>query len=509
MSDEKIPINTSAEEPETLLADKRLSDAELEEYGSAAKSGFLWIFSTTALWQIFSWVCTMVTVRILSPEDYGLVAMPDAIFPYLMMLSTFRLDTWLVQSEDFSERRQAATMTLLLALGLISTVLGLVAAPLLASFYRAPELLTVAQVMCLMFIPRALRTIPEVRLRRELNFKQIALSNLVVGVLRGVFQIALAYAGYAYWSLIWGAIIAEFVQFIWLAIAAGMPRRLAVDFKLFREAMVFGSSATSSTIFWVIFSTADNLVVGRLFGKEALGYYSTAFLLTELPLSKINTVLSPVIGPYYAKLRYNPERLHQVFLKVSQILLGLVCPALVGMAVVAKPMIPLIFGAQWVPMVEPLQVLAIAGILRGFTSNIVALLFAIGEPHKVLRCSAIPALVLPFAFYFLGVAFGMPGIYFSWLIIYPLCGPLPLLRALSSIGIKVGEFFTAIRPPLVCSGVLAVGVLASATMLTSMNPFLAVGVQMLIGGMVYLAAMRVLFRSELDSSVQMIRDLRS
>ncbi|MFN8388833.1 MAG: oligosaccharide flippase family protein [Bdellovibrionota bacterium] len=491
--------------------DQRLSDSEIADYSRAARSGFLWIFSTTALWQAFSWICTLATVHILLPEDYGLVAMPDAVFPYLMMLTTLKLDTWLLQTDTFDLRKQESVLGLLVALGLISTLCGLVAAPVLADFYHSPELKLVAQVMCLTFLPRALRLLPESRLRRELQFKQIAVSNLVIGVTRGVFQIVLAYAGFAYWALVLGAVYNEIALLVWLALAGGMPRRMRWEREYNREALEFGFSATGSTIFWVIFSTADNLVVGRLFGKAALGYYSTAFLLTDLPLSKLNTVLAPVITPYYAKLRYNTEELCRVFLRVNRTVVGLVAPALLGLAVVAPSLVPLFFGEQWAPLVGPLQVMSIAGILRCTTANVTSLLFSIGEPNLLLLCSAVPAAIMPFSYYFLGAHLGMPGIYFTWLVIYPLLGPLLLMLAVSKVTpIRAKEFLGNLSAPIVSVLVLALATVGFDFFVgDSLPPIAMLGAQIGIGVVAYLAALKALFPSELDETLAMVRQLRS
>lgn len=493
----------------TRAAATGLSAQEIATHNEKARRGLLWIFSTTVLWQVVSWLCTLLTIRILHPEDYGLVALPDAVFPYLMMLTTLRLDTWLIQTQKWTTERQEATHTLVIILALISSVVGLVAAPLLARFYAVPELEAVAQAMCLTFLPRALRVLPESRLRRDLHFKPIALANLIVGIARGGLQVWMAWAGYGAWTLIWGAVFNELALLVWLGLVGGMPLRLRFDSGVFREAIAFGASVTGSTIFWVIFSSADNLVVGKLFGKEMLGYYATAFMLTELPLSKINTVLGPIMQPYYAKLIHNREELYRVFLRINRTLVSFIAPALVGLAVVAPALIPTLFGAQWAPMERPLQVMCIVGILRGLTANVSSLLYAIGEPHRVLRWSAVMALVLPASFFVLGSRLGMNGIYFAWLVVYPLLGPVMLFRTVSeACSIPVRTLYLNFLPTILCAGIMGAAVWGGTLFLPAgLSPYFLLPLQALAGGLVYTAVYAAFSPEELSDSFRLIRGM--
>jgi len=488
-----------------------LTDGEMLYYRSAAKRGFLWLFSTTIVWQIFSWVCTIFTVRILRPDDYGLVALPDAVFPYLMMLSTLKLDTWMMQEGKLSEKAERSISAVLLVLSIFSTALGLVAAPLLAKFYGYPELENVARVMCLMFLPRGLRLIPEVRLRQELNLKPIAISNLSIGVLRGLLQVYLASRGWGAWTLIWGAIFGEVGLLLWLSLVAGQPRGFAWDWKINSRAIAFGLSATLSTIFWVIFSTADNLVVGKLFGKEILGFYATAFLLTDLPLSKINTVLSPVLFPYYTKLKNNPSELFSVFIRTNKTLVGIVAPALAGLAIIAPDFVPLVFGEQWRPMVIPLQVMCVVGLLRSLTANVSSFLFALGEPGRVLWTSAITALILPLAFLYLGLKLGIIGIYLSWLLIYPLVGPLLLFKQIAAVTKTAVSGFLKNFLPIFASVfflVLFTGALGFS-LRSIISSFPLIILETACGVLSYVTIYRLLFPSDFYELLALLRGLRS
>ena len=221
-----------------------LSAEQLRQYNRLAKKGFLWLLSTTAVWQVLSWVLTLLTARMLLPEDYGLIAMNDAFFPYLMMFTTCRLDAWILQRRELSQKQEQEMFSLLLVLGMAMFAIGLAGAPLLALFYGEPRIQYPCQAAAIVFVLRALQVIPDTRLRRELCFKPIALTNLCVGVSRGILQLTLAYYGFAYWALVYGFIYSELVTAGVLVSLAGCPRKLGWNSKMYKEALRFGLAAT-------------------------------------------------------------------------------------------------------------------------------------------------------------------------------------------------------------------------------------------------------------------------
>jgi teichuronic acid exporter len=501
--DQETPSNSDSRDQKTVSA------AEIGDYTTRAKKGFLWILSTTVIWQIISWLLTLITARILSPADYGLLAMNETIIPYLLLVATLRLNPWIVQRREFSEKNEQAILLLTLILGMGSTVIALFAAPLLSQFYGEPNVQLPFQVVSVVFILRAVQLIPESRLRRNLRFEPIAMANLTIGVTRGVLQLYLATRGFHYWSLVIGMIYGELAMSVWLGAVAGMPRRLRIDVELCREGIKYGLAASGSTIFWIIFSTADNLIVGKLFGTEVLGFYAMAFYLAELPLSKISSVLAPILVPYFSKIRTNRSLLMRTYLKIDRSVISIVAPVLIGLAAAAGEAVPLLLGAKWMPMVTMLQVMCIVGLWRATTTTSTPLLLAEGKPQKLLAWSVLNAAVLPACFLLLGRAFGLWGIYSTWLLVYPFSGILTLLLIINStMSISPAAYFRNLKTPL-----LSTLFMAALVLLVKFSSGSTLGMQIILpvevftGAAAYAAAHWLFFREDLMASLASLRSL--
>ncbi len=483
--------------------EKTLTPEEIRSYKLRARTGFLWVFSTTVIWQIVSWALTLLTARILLAEDYGLLALSETVIGYLLLISVLRLDAWLIQADRFDEDTQGSILSLALGLSLACTGMLVALAPFVAAFYGRPELTAPLAAMSIIFIPRGIRAVSEARLRRELRVEPIAVSNLVIGITRGLLQLVLAYFGWRYWALVAGNIFGEIAQAIWMAYSGGLPRRLRWNRELNSVAVKFGLSAVGSTVFWIFFSTADKIVIGKIFGMEVLGYYAMAFYLTELPLSKINFMLLPVISPYYSKLRNNAEELYSSFLMVSRTVVGVVAPVLVGLALVAPEFVRIFLGDHWLPMILPLQVLSIVCLLRSMTANASTLLLAIGRPNANLLASAVPGLILPPLFYAAGIWAHMTGIYFVWLFIYPFFGPLLYFAILSRVsGHPLEAFLLNVRAPVVSVAVMAAVLTFFETVAPNAGDTIMLGAKVIIGAATYFATFVFLFREEMRESLR-------
>jgi O-antigen/teichoic acid export membrane protein len=480
---------------------------------SRTGSGFLWIFSTTIVWQLSSWALTVITARILTPRDYGLLALSEAVLPYFIVLATLKLEVFLVQSDKLTDREDGSLQFLLLILGVVATILAFFAAFGISSFYKEPEVLAPLQAISMLFLIRATQIVPESKLKRDLRFKEIGLTNLAIGLVRGILQLVLAIIGFSYWSLVIGNLLSEIAKSLTFRLLDQRRLRLNYNRDIWLRAARFGASASMATAAWLLFSTADSLIVGRLFGVNFLGLYAMAVFLMDLPLSKMNGMLSPIVLPYYAKLRSHPLVLKRSFLRLNSGLMGIVAPALIGGAVIAPVFFPLLLGEKWRGLVLPFQILAMVGILKTIPANAQHILYSLDKPNDVLRITAVPSLILPVSFltfgYLLRDSFSQEalGIYLVWLLIYPVVGPLYTARVLSrGAGIPEKQFLSCFVPPIVSSFLMGLVVLAVTTPLYD-SPVISTAVGILVGALIYLVSLRAIFPRYFLQSIVILRRL--
>jgi O-antigen/teichoic acid export membrane protein len=471
-----------------------------------ARTAILWIGSTSVLAQACNWGLTLLTARILMPEDYGILSLAGTLSPFLGMLATLNLSTWIVQTDRFEARDKASMYALTTAVGLGMALFGISIAPLIGQFFDNPDMVQPFQAISLTFVLRGTSLVPLASLQRELDFKPISLMNLVVGVSSGILQLTLAWLGFGYWSLVAGIVYREAASAMWAHFHVGLPKGFSWDPALYRRAIGYGTPATAAMAAALLFNSSDKIVVGKLFDVELLGYYSMAFFLTDLPLSRMNTVLRPVFLPYFARLREFPDRMRDHFRLFVLAVASLVFPVFLGIAVVAHDLVGVVLGEKWLPMVQPLQVLCIVGLLRAFIDNVPHLLFAIGRPKQVLRLRLLYLVVLPPCFLLSGSSLGIAGIYLTWLVAFPAVSIAVLLVLRKEVGITPMDYAMNLLPPLVSSCAMAACTyLTQETLRANLPPAALVVAAVIVGALCYFGVYWTMFRKDAGRFLDALR----
>lgn len=467
------------------IADRSTEDAQRSDFRSA----LLWLGSTTLIWQILSWAFTLLTARLLSPSDYGLIALAETLLPYLAILSSCSIAVWIVQTPRAEALEQRAAFWLTTAMGGAVSILAFLLAPLTAKFYANGELIFPLRIISLCFFFDGMQITPKAMLRRQMRFKALSLMNLSIAVSRSLLQLLLAYLGYGYMALVAGILFRSIVEAIWVHKLNPVPMGFVWDSALFRRIFSFGIPATGSTLCWVVFCTADKLLIGRLFGVEALGFYALAFYLSDLPMSKMSMILKPVVLAHYSRAKSDPARLGEEFMKVTRGSLLLMHPILIGIAVAAPQGVPLLLGAKWSPMVPALQALCIVGMIRCLCDCISPLLLAAGEAKRELSINISSALLMPPLFYLMGRSFGIEGVYCAWLGFLPLVVVIAVRMLEKTLGIAPLTFLRGIWYPAATALCMAGAARAAEASVADASDIEILALKLAALGVVYLGFM--------------------
>lgn len=470
------------------------SSAELSR---RARGAFFWLGTTTVIWQLAAWAFTILTARLLTPADYGLLALADTINPYLAMLASLNIGTWIIQRTIFSHDDVESALSLSLLGGSVMALLAFFAAPVAATFYSMPELVAPLRVLSVSFLLRAVALIPDSQLRRELHFKPIGIMNVVVVVARGALQVVLALNGFGYWALVAGILFKDAAECAWLVAARGLPRRFQWRPQVIKEAVRFGLPATLGTLCWVLYSSADTIFVGKLLGAEVLGFYAMALYLIDMPLSKLNTVVRPVLYPYFSRVKDIPGAFNDSFLKAVRMILAIAFPAILGIAAISHELVTLVLGMHWAPTGEVLPFLCLTGLFKAFIDNVHVAFTVMGRPGLVLRFNCIGVLILPISFYLLGSAYGLYGIFLAWGIVLPVLCYLNLRSLKQLTGISPTAYLVNSLAPAVSAVVMVVGVVVTGVVLRSVLPVMPViAIQVVAGAGLYVGSYLLFFREE-------------
>ncbi len=337
---------------------------ERSELGRRAARGALQTVSAQLIKIVVQVGGVVVLARLLTPGDYGLVAMVTAVVGVAEIFRDFGLSAAAVQATTLSRQQRDNLFWINTAAGGVLTLIVVAAAPLLAWWYGRPELVDLTRVLSLIFLINGMTTQFRADLNRRLRFSRIAIVDIVAPVLALALSIGLAAAGAGYWALVGQQLATSVVLLLGAAAFARWwprrPRRREPMGDLIR----FGWHLAGSQLVGYLGNNVDSLVIGIRFGATSLGLYNRAFQLLMTPLGQLRQPTTTVALPVLSRLRPDVAGSDR-YVQRGQVALGLTLVA--GLAFVvgaAEPVTAIFLGRQWLRVEPILRLLGIAGIFQ-------------------------------------------------------------------------------------------------------------------------------------------------
>jgi O-antigen/teichoic acid export membrane protein len=419
--------------------------------------------------QLFLWAVTLVVAHLLRPEDYGLM-MTGTIFVGLAdLLAEAGVGRALVQKERLEEGDLAEGFTLCLLFSLALYGLLYILAGPAAVFLDIPEFTVFLRVLGLLVLLVPFRAVPLAILDRGIRLGSQSAAHVASAVVQAFLVLGLAAAGFGFWALAGGVLIARSLETLALCYYAGWLPRLRKPGRRARGLLAFGVYLTLGTLLWFVYSNSDFAVVAKLLGLKALGFYALAFQLITLPVQKLTGNVNQIAYSVFCRLQHDRERVCAWYLRLTVLLAFLGMPALAGMALVAEDGFALVLGTKWLPAVLPFQMLSVAGIVLIIGSSLPPLFNALGRPDINFKYTAVCAVVFPLGFFLMGLFQGVVGICLVWLVAYPLlvAGMVRLNR--KTVGFRLRDLLLVQAPVVGATLFMAFWVLAVQWLLADLD----------------------------------------
>jgi len=397
--------------------------------------------------QVATWAMTLIVVRLLSPSDYGLMALATIVLSFFLMINELGIGPAVVQKEhlDDTDLRQAFGIALITNLLLLAIVWF--SSPIVAAFFEEPQLVSIIRTLSIQFALVPLAVIPEAMLLRELELKKKSIVNLVANVTGGMATLVFAIAGHGVWSLVWGSLILMSLRsFGFLAVS---PYLVVPQFSLSKakDLLSFGALITVDRLLWFVYSRADVIVIGKVLGTEVLGIYSVAMQIASLPLQKVNSVLNEVAFPAFAMIQHDPDRVRSYLRKTIRMVSFLAFPIFIGISSVAPSFVHVVLGDQWTASILPIATLACIMPLRMISNIVTSTLQGIGRVGVSVGNLLYASLIIPGAIY-IGSQYGLIGVCLAWLVAFPLVAIIEIIRSKPFIHMGIGDFLQVFSRPL-------------------------------------------------------------
>jgi O-antigen/teichoic acid export membrane protein len=417
-------------------------------------SGLRWSGGVRLASQFFTWAVTLVVVRLLSPQDYGLLSMAMVFVGFLTIVAEFGLGPAIVQKKHITDAELRKVFGLVLCIHAVLCVGLALAAPLIASLFAEPRLTLLVRALALVFIISAFQVMPNALLQRRMEFRRRSLNDFVATILGSLTTLVGAMLGWAVWALVAGSFVTQLWKSAGLNVI--MPYARWPDLRLggVRQLLVFGGHLSVANVLWFVFTQADVVIGGRWLGKELLGFYTVASHLASLPNQRVSGIINQVAFPAFARMQNDVARVSANVLKGVRILGFVSFPILWGLGSIAPEFVSVVLGDKWQPAVGTLMILAAIMPLRMIANFVPNALQGIGRSDIVLQTVAFATVVAPLCF-FIGVHWGLVGLSLGWVAAVPLIFLFSMGRGLPTLGLGMPALLRAMLRPA-AAGVIMV-----------------------------------------------------
>lgn len=330
-----------------------------------ALGGMVWVAWGSGAVGALKVVVLVVLTRLLTPADFGVVTAALVVINFSLNFSQVGLGPALVQRPTLQPRHISTAFVASTLFGFIVAATIWFAAPLVAQFFRMDHLTPVVRALAIIFIISGVGVVPESLLQRDLRFRFIANRHVLTYAVSWLgVGVGLALLGWGSWSLVVAQVTQVTLSTAILLHAAPPSLRARPTWASFIELLEYGLGQSITRMGIIVANQADNLVVGRWLGAVALGLYSRAYQLIQVPTGLLADVLDKVLFPTMARVQNDPKRLASAYLRGTAALVLLTLPLGVVAALLAPELVAVAFGSRWLALVPPFQVLALGMTFR-------------------------------------------------------------------------------------------------------------------------------------------------
>lgn len=454
-----------------------------------AITGLKWTGAARLIGQLSTWAVTLIVIRILAPQDYGVMAISAVIIGLSSNIAELGLGSSIVQTPSLATQDLARVAGLAVALNLAIALLVVVLAPLAGQLYGDSRLTSVIQVSSLQFVPVALGAVPQALATREMRFKWLAAVELASGLAASLTTVALAMSGAGVWSLVLGGLAGSSVRAILLVRDSWITP--SFDFAGIRRHVAFGGTLTAARLVWQVVNQSDVLIAGRFLTQEAVGVYSVSMHMATLPMQKLMGIINQVAFPTVARLQDDPIRLREQLLFALGMLNFVAVPTMWGLSAVAPEFVALVLGPKWTNAVFPLQIASLIVPLRMCSAVISTATIGVGAAFLDLRNMLVNLVVLPLAFV-VGVRWGVDGLAIGGAVGLMVVLGLTLPRMCKVLGLDPLQVARTGTAPMVAGLALYGAVVLTRQLWPAADLLLRFPALILVGGLAYLAAITVI-----------------
>lgn len=372
-------------------------------------SAIIWLLLDKLGSSSVNFIVTIILARLLSPEDFGLVAMVLVFFEFSSVFVESGFSAALIREKEISEIDKHTTFIFNFVSAIVLYSILFFSAPAIAAFFNQEILVWIVRIMGLNLLFNAFSIIQHATLIQQVHFKTQTKIRFLTTSLAGACAIALAYKGFGVWSLVVRFVLSDLMDAILLTVLNRWQPKAQFSWESFRRLFGFGSKILAAAILDKFFTHIYKLLIGKFFAAATLGFYTQANNFTNMVINTLFRTIHNVTYPVLAKLQDEHEKLKAGYRKILKLSSFVIIPALVILGVLAEPVLVTLVGEKWLPSAPMLQLLCLSGLTYHFSSINLNMLLVLGRSDLSLKLEVVKKINISIAI-FTGLQFGIYGL---------------------------------------------------------------------------------------------------
>ena len=436
---------------------------------STVLAGTGWTAFSRVAAQLLSLVSTSIVARKLSPQAYGLMGMAQLVMGFIYLFKDLGMSQAVVQRRALDQRFLSSVWWLNFALSVLLAGVCWVLSPLAGMFYHEPAVPNVLRVLGLSLVLAGGCSVQSGILARQLQFKALAIRDIISSAIGLMIAIGMAYSGYGVWALVGASLSSTAATTVLLVLLAGWMPSFLFSWSDLRSIARFGANLSGFNLVNYFARNADNVLVGRYLGATPLGYYQLAYKLMLYPVENISQTIGRVLFPAFTKMQDDHGRFRAAYLRACAAIAFLSFPLMTGAFILADEFIRVLLGPKWVPIIPVFQILVLVGMVQSIVTTVGHIYVATGRTDLMMRWGSLFS-VLVVGSFIVGLPWGIQGVATAYAVVIA-CIIIPALwAAFRIIDLPLLDLWYALWPGLKCTLVMACVVIALHEALLRFSP---------------------------------------
>jgi len=462
-------------------------------------SGLKWSILAKAITQVFSWVSTFLVIRMLSPEDYGIMALAMTFVLFGTLFSSGGFITSIVKTQLKDKQQSSQMFTVSITVNFLIAFLVMFYSEEIGFFYDNAQLQSVLFVMATASLLNSFLIVPGAYLDIDMNFKGKAICDSIAALVAAVVALVVAYQGGAFWALVYSYVTQQFIRVIGYHIIAKSAYFFTLNFKGSRSILKFAYSNQVNGLLWFGYNQIDTILIGKFLGINILGIYNVAKDVASLPMMKVAAIMNQVGFSAFASLKEDKSATGYYLEKSLKLIAIFAFPIFFGISSVSNEIILLLIGEKWLSAAPIISVLCFVFPFRMMNTNIQLYANALNRPKFNLQNTSMMSVIM-IALMFWATQISLIVTALTWLTGFVCIFLIILFRLLVNFSLKKGMLLVWVVPFIISLCMWLVIYFANSYLLEyNANPLLSLIIKMTLGAVAIIPIYYKLYAVELNS----------